>query len=76
MTRLIVTIAAAVLSFSIMVVAVAATAEGALRRAAVASSQEEAALNWEWNPGWPAPRPPLDDTPITPVESAGAPMFW
>ena len=75
MTRLAVIVAIAVLSFSAMVFAVAALAEAEPQRANVLPCANEAAVNRERAVGWPAPRPPFDETPITPVESAGAPMF-
>jgi hypothetical protein len=44
-------------------------AEAAVQAPAQAAPPSSAA-----DVGWPAPREPFDMTPITPVESAGAPM--
>ena len=76
MTRLVVIVAAAVLSFAAMVVAVASLAEARPQSSSVVPSAEDTAANRAWSQGWPAPKAPFDETPITPVESAGAPMFW
>jgi hypothetical protein len=75
MTRLVLIVAIAVLSFSAMVVAATSLDKAQPRASTSLPSPHEAAANWEWNQGWPAPQAPFDETPITPVESAGAPMF-
>jgi hypothetical protein len=76
MMRLAMTVGIAVLAFSTMVytVASAMTARGP-QGTLVVLTPEEFAVNWEWHHIWPAPKPPFDETRITPVESAGAPMF-
>jgi hypothetical protein len=76
MLRLAMTIAIAVIAFSTMVAAVAAAMKPAKAEGpAVAPTAHEIAVNWEWSVEWPAPNAPFDETTITPVESAGAPMF-
>jgi hypothetical protein len=76
MMRFAITAGIAVLAFSTMVytVALAMTARGA-QAATVVLTPEEFAVNWEWHQIWPAPKAPFDETPITPIESTGAPMF-
>ncbi|MFL6691800.1 MAG: hypothetical protein ACJ8GO_02455 [Ramlibacter sp.] len=47
------------------------------RNGAVAAAQEQAGASSRFagaDVAWPEPQEPLDTTPITPVESAGAPM--
>jgi len=76
MTRLVLTTSIAVISFSTIVLAVAAMTKSAQAQGPlVAPSAQENPVNWEWSIAWPAPKAPFDETPITPVESAGAPMF-
>ena len=76
MTRVALIVAVAVFSFSVMVVAATSLANAEARDAVAVQSPERAAADWERNQFWPAPQPPFDKTPITPVESAGAPMCW
>ena len=52
-----------------------ATADVMPQRPIDAPRYEETAVRGEWGAELPAPRPPFDETPITPVESAGAPMY-
>jgi len=52
-----------------------ATADVMPRNPIDASRHEEPAVRGEWGGELPAPSPPFDETPITPVESAGAPMY-
>ena len=75
MTRVALIVAIAVFSFSAIVVAASSFANTEPRAATGVPVPEEAPTSWGWNQDWPAPKPPLDETPITPVESAGAPMF-
>ncbi len=76
MIRLHVTVAIAVFAFSTMVVALAATLTVAEpQQSSIAPGADGLAVRWESHDGWPAPQEPFDETPIGPVESAGAPMF-
>ena len=74
MIRLHVTVAIAVFAFSTMVVAAALTAAEP-QQSSIAPDADGLAVRWESHDGWPAPQEPFDETPIGPVESAGAPMF-
>jgi hypothetical protein len=76
MMRVAMTVAIAVIAFSTMVAAVAAVMKPAKAQGLTAApTPHEIAVNWEWSVEWPEPKAPFDETPITPVESAGAPMF-
>lgn len=76
MKRTIATAAIAGLSLSAMVVALAsfrATAEP--ERAIAVPHADVSATREDSTESWPAPSAPFDETPISPVESAGAPLF-
>ena len=76
MTRLVLISSIAVISFATIVLAVAAVTKPAHAQGLIVTpNAQEDAVDWEWSIAWPAPKAPFDETPITPVESAGAPMF-
>jgi Spy/CpxP family protein refolding chaperone len=67
MIRALLTVAVAAMSVSAVIVATAAKPQ-----------HPDPAPHAQTMPefdGWSVPREPFDETPITPVESAGAPMF-
>jgi hypothetical protein len=77
--RQLVAIAVAASVFSIVVVAVTIAeprvVAAASKRSNAASEAEVFRVPSGRIDDWPAPNAPFDNTPITPVESAGAPMF-
>jgi len=78
MTRVLVAIAVAVIAFSTIVVAIKAEEPPSSAVEPQRSNQDtdvEAPVVAGTLDSWPAPKEPFDETRITPVESAGAPMF-
>jgi hypothetical protein len=81
MNRLRVTFAVGGLSFLTAVVAMAAALttpapQGVtIAGVTIAPDVAEIATSRKASDGWPSPKSPFDETDITPVESAGAPMF-
>ena len=74
MKRLNLFVAGAVIFFWTAVIAVpTALAARGPHGASVAPSVELVAPP-QATSSWPEPKPPFDETPITPIESAGAPM--
>jgi hypothetical protein len=76
MKNVVVNAALAGLSLSMMVIGLAALGAGPEPQRAIAvPSADISATQEDSLTGWPAPSAPFDETPITPIESAGAPMF-
>ena len=75
MKRIVVTVAIVVLSIPTMLAATGALKASEPRGSIVMPTADDLATRQDAIDGWPAPSPPFDETPITPVESAGAPMF-
>ena len=76
MKRVIKTVAIVGFSLSTMVVGLTAVRTAAEpQRVIAAPSADVLEMRDDSIEGWPAPSAPFDETVITPVESAGAPMF-
>lgn len=77
MKKVVAIAALAGLSLSTMVAGLAAVqAPAEPQRAIAAPGADFWPTRQESVEGWPAPSAPFDEIPITPIESAGAPMFF
>jgi hypothetical protein len=75
MKRAVATTALAGLSLSIMVAGLASVRAPEVQPAISVPSTDFSPMREDSVESWPAPRAPFDETVITPIESAGAPMF-